>query len=345
MEPISHIDPEHGLLFFRGLNATELAETRRFEDVTFLLVHGHLPTESESIQFRRRLIELRDLGERDIDSILSKIGSIQGSFTFDTQEMLEAKGLRRLAERLDIYRSNHELSALDTMLLFVSMAPVVVATEWRKIHGKIPISSRGTLSHAANLLWMLNETSLNDLDSKDLEACVILHMDDPDNPSLAALERTYRATNSISKATVAALDKHVGPLHHGAGTEAMKMIMEIGGHPQVSNLLAYRLERGEKLFGLGHRIYRTIDPRAKVLREVLKRRGEVDTRWAKRLSNIEEIAELGSKLLLERKGKAVHPNVDLYNAAAYESFGIPYLLNTELFAIARSAGWAAHISE
>ena len=170
-------------------------------------------------------------------------------------------------------------------------------------------------------------------------------MDDPDNPSLAALESTYAASGSISEATVAALDKHVGPLHHGAGAEAMRMIIETEGQPEVSSLLADRLERGEKLFGLGHRIYRTIDPRAKVLRGLLKRRGEVDERWAKRLANIEEIARFGSRLILERKGKVVHPNVDLYNASVYESFGIPYWLNTELFAIARSAGWAAHIYE
>ncbi len=123
----------------------------------------------------------------------------------------------------------------------------------------------------------------------------------------------------------------------------MRLIKEIGGNPQVSNLLAYRLGRGGKIFGLGHRIYRSMDPRAKVLREILKRRGEDDARWTKRLSNIDEIAEVGSSLILEKKGKVVHPNVDLYNAAVYESFGISYLLNTDLFAIARSAGWAAHI--
>ncbi|MFX1603946.1 MAG: citrate/2-methylcitrate synthase, partial [Promethearchaeota archaeon] len=233
----------------------------------------------------------------------------------------------------------------DTMLLFVSNAPIVVAAEWRIRHNKTRIASRDSYRHAANFLWMLNETSLNDLDSKDLDTCLILHMDDPDNPSLAALENTYAATRSISQAIGAALEKHIGPLHHGAGTEAMRMIVEIEGHPEVASLVADRLDRGEKLFGLGHRIYRTIDPRAKVLRELLKRRGEADARWAKRLATIEEIAELGRKWLLERKGKVVHPNVDLYNAAVYDSFGIPYLLNTELFAIARSAGWAAHICE
>jgi len=345
MEPISHIDPDRGILFFRGQNATELAEKARFEDVTFLLVYGRTPSESESMQFRNRLIELREIGEQYIDSALSEIGSIHGSFKADRPKVLETCGLRRLAEKLEICRNNRGLSALDTMLLFVSSAPIVVAGEWRILHGNTRIASRDSYRHAANFLWMLTETSLNDLDSRDLETCLILHMDDPDNPSLAALESTYAATGSISEAIVAALDKHIGPLHHGAGTEAMRMIIEIERDPQVSELLADRLERGEKLFGLGHRIYRTIDPRAKVLREILKRRGEVDAAWAKRLASIEEIAKHGSKLLLERKGKVVHPNVDLYNAAVYESFGIPYSLNTELFAIARSAGWAAHMSK
>ncbi|UCH03907.1 MAG: citrate/2-methylcitrate synthase [Candidatus Thorarchaeota archaeon] len=345
MEPISHIDQDQGILFFRGLKATELAATLRFEDVAFLLVHGRIPSEIESTQFRKRLAELRKIGDQYIGSVLSEIQSHLDSFKADGLEVLETSGLKRLAEKLDTCRNNIGLSAPDTMLLFVSTAPVVVAAEWRIIHGKTRIAPRDSCRHAANFLWMLNETSLNDRDSKDLDSCLILHMDDPDNPSLAALESTYAASGSISKAILAALDKHVGPLHHGAGTEAMRMIIDIEGHPEVSRLLADRLDRGEKLFGLGHRIYRTIDPRAKFLRELLKRRGIVDVRSAKRLASIEEIAELGSKLLLERKGKVVHPNVDLYNAAVYESFEIPYVLNTELFAIARSAGWAAHICE
>ncbi|MFQ5834072.1 MAG: citrate/2-methylcitrate synthase [Candidatus Thorarchaeota archaeon] len=322
-----------------------MARFHSYEDVTHLLVHGHLPTPDESKQFMKRMIELRNIGEQDIDSILSEFGSIQGSFTLDSPEVLVSIGLKRFIEKLDFYKDDHGLSAMDTALLFVSMAPVVVAAEWRKIHGKIPITSRNTLGHSTNFLWMLNETTLDDLAARELETSMILHMDDPDNPSLSALESTYRSTDSVSKATLAALDKHVSTLHHGAGTEAMRMIKEIGGHPQVSNLLEYRLGRGEKIFGLGHRIYRSMDPRAKVLREILKRRGEEDTRWAKRLSDIDEIAEVGSGLILEKKGKAVHPNVDLYNAAVYESFGISYLLNTDLFAIARSAGWAAHILE
>ncbi len=345
MEPISRIDPDQGLLFFRGLNSTELAENTRFEDVTYLLVFGHIPTEPESLEFRRRLAELRRIGDNNVDSILLEVENKQGSFAGDRHGMFKRIGLRRLAERLDVCRNNHGLSSLDSMLLFVSTAPLVVAAEWRKIHGKARIASRDSQRHAANFLWMLNETSLNDSESKNLEACLVLHMDDPDNPSLTALRSTFARTGSVSESTVAALDRHDDPLHHGAGTEAMRMILEVEKHPQVPRLLADRLERGERLFGLGHRIYQTIDPRAKVLREILKTRGEADTRWAKRLSSIEEIAEVGSKLLLERKGKVVHPNVDLYNAAVYESFGIPYVLNTELFAIARSAGWTAHIYE
>jgi citrate synthase len=343
MEPISRIDPNQGILFFRGQIATELAKAAKFEDVAFLLVHGRLPSETESAQFRRKLIELREVAEQYVDLVLSEIPSHHFAVKANRPEVSETSGLRRLAEKLDICKDIHGLSVLDTLLLFVSNAPIVVAAEWRIIQGKTRIAPRDTHRHAANFLWMLNETSLNDRDSQDLDSCLILHMDDPDNPSLAALESTYAATGSISEAIVAALDRHVGPLHHGAGTEAMRMIAKIEGGPQVSSRIADRLERGEKIFGLGHRIYRTIDPRAKFLRELLKRRGIVDARWAKRLASIEEIAELGSKLLLERKGKVVHPNVDLYNAAVYESFGIPYVLNTELFAIARSAGWAAHI--
>ena len=294
MEPISRINQNQGILFFRGHDATELAEKVRFEDVAFLLVYGRNPSETESTQFRERMIELREIGEQYIGPILSEISRHHDSLKVDSQELLAPDGLRRLAEKLDICKDDLGLSALDTLLLFVSTAPIVVAAEWRIRHDKTRIASKDSYRHAANFLWMLNEIALNDLDSKDLDSCLILHMDDPDNPSLAALQSTYAASGSISEAIVAALDEHVGPLHHGAGTEAMRMIVEIEGHPEVSRLLADRLDRGEKLFGLGHRIYRTIDPRAKFLRELLKRRGIIDARGAKRLASIEEIAELGN---------------------------------------------------
>ena len=124
----------------------------------------------------------------------------------------------------------------------------------------------------------------------------------------------------------------------------MQMILDIDNETQVAQYLSNRLRNGELVYGLGHRIYQTLDPRARVLKEILKRRA-CDSEIRKLANRIEIVARIGSELILKEKKKIVHPNVDLYNAAVYYSFGFPYFMNTELFAISRSAGWAAHILE
>ena len=167
-------------------------------------------------------------------------------------------------------------------------------------------------------------------------------MDDPDNPSLMALSRVIADGGSISEGLVQALSKHVDVLHHGAGAESMKSYLEVRNQDSIRDYLRHRLECGNKIFGLGHRIYRGFDPRALVLREMLQRRSlDTDNEWL--IEIIEEVSREGSKLLAELKGIQAHPNVDLYNAATYTTFGFPPDFNTTLFALSRVAGWSAHI--
>jgi citrate synthase len=179
-------------------------------------------------------------------------------------------------------------------------------------------------------------------DLKDFETTLILHMDDPDNPSLSALEREINAGASISEALSSALLIHRDPLHHGAGLRAMMMIEDIANPIMVRAKLLERLDSEQRIFGIGHRIYRTIDPRAVVLRNILKRRAS-GTKHEQLYKLVEKVATVGPSLARERKGLTLYPNVDLYNAAVYTTLGIPAELNTALFAMARTAGWMAHI--
>jgi len=199
------------------------------------------------------------------------------------------------------------------------------------------------LSHAANFLGMVRGITQMDNEVRDLETALILPMDDPDNPSLTSLTQALEKGDE-SDALRAALKAHVGPLHHGAGTLAMAMFEDIQKPDNAKQYLAERLSSGGKIYGLGHRIYRGIDPRAVVLREMLERRTmKTYDEWILHVSDA--VAREGKILLSKDKGIEAFPNIDLYNAAVYFTFGFPTELNTSLFAVSRAAGWMAHILE
>ncbi len=347
IEPISRINPAKGKLYFRGLDATELARARSFEDVTYLLIHGQLPDKKESANFRERMLRHRKLLDEELPPIFKMIGANpdrgQQQIT-DGIDRTEMMGLRPLAKQINHISQKHNLDSLDSVLAFVALCPAVLAAGWRHLSSKPIIPPKDKLNHCHNFLWMMKETDLPNEDQNDLEACFILHMDDPNNPSLDALGKSILAGESLSDSLVAALEHHKDPLHHGAGEAVMKAMIDMGFSENIEAYLSSALDSGDRIYGLGHRIYKTIDPRAIVLRDILKRRANNQATYAL-YYRIEETARIGAELIRQRKNKVVHPNVDLYNAAVYHTFGIPYYMNTELFAVSRAAGWAAHIVE
>ncbi|MFW9808659.1 MAG: citrate/2-methylcitrate synthase [Candidatus Thorarchaeota archaeon] len=316
MEPISEIDPSTNQLYFRGFNAVELARTTDFESVLFLLVNGNLPTS------RQRM------------DLIQRMKSFRGFYTHDI------KSIGNLIDRLGNFRTHSNLDLHDTLLAFVTLCPIIIANQL--VHPKINQQNR-ELNHAANFLRLAKGTALSKQDVIDFQTALILPMDDPDNPSLSALIQSLE-DGDFTNALHAALREHVGPLHHGAGTLAMEMLTEIQKPENAHEYLENRLNSGEKIFGLGHRIYRGIDPRAVILREMLERRVlSTSQEWLMHVSDA--VAKEGRMLLLQKKAIDAFPNIDLYNAAVYSTFGFHPELNTSLFAISRAAGWMAHILE
>ena len=345
--PISRIDSEKGKLYFRDRDATELARTKGFEEVTFLLIYGKLPSKKESVSFKERMLRFRRLLEQELPLILNELGAStdqQDQHIVDNIDRTGMMGLKPLAKRVNRFSKKYELNTLDSLLAFVSLCPVVLAAGWLHLKGKPIVIRNEILGHAHIFYWMLRGNELLPKDERELESCFILHMDDPNNPSLSALEKSIKGGGSLSESLTAALDHHIDPLHHGAGEEVMKAMIDIGYSKNIEAHLSKALKNGSRIYGLGHRKYQTIDPRAVVLREILKRRTENQAAYTL-YYRIEETARIGSELIRQRKNKEVFPNVDLYNAAVYHTFGIPYYLNTELFAVSRAAGWAAHIAE
>jgi citrate synthase len=328
--PISEIDPVRGQLLFRGADATVLAGKESFESVLHLLIHGHLPTKAQLTTLMTSMNKYRYHGPDVLDSQ-------------SREKSNNASLLIALASRLDEYADRWELDTTGSLLFFVSLTPMVIASHWRLAHGEETVSPRIDLGQAANLLRMLGIQADQEL-VRDFQTCLILHMDDPQNPSLSILEKKIKSGASPSDSLVAALNEHSKPLHHGAGWEAFKTISAIHDPSEVADALRERMDRGDRIFGLGHRIYRSIDPRAVVLREILRRR-TVGTPRESLFQVIEAIATEGSQMIMEQKGLTVYPNVDLYNATVYSILGVPAELNTQMFAVSRVCGWTAHILE
>ncbi|MFX1559716.1 MAG: citrate/2-methylcitrate synthase, partial [Promethearchaeota archaeon] len=313
------IDPSINQLFFRGLDATELARSSDFESVLYLLVQGSLPNSNQRGQLVSQMIKLRGLYREEYQS------------------------MEILARNLDIIRDEQGLNLHDTLLTFVTLCPIVIANQFAESQGKKAENPDNDLNHAANFLWMVQGDMPTQTDVADFQTALILPMDDPDNPSLTALLEVLER-GEVSEAILAALKEHVGALHHGAGTEAMMMFQEIQNPERTREHLVERLKSGEKIFGLGHRIYTGIDPRAVILRGILERR-TLNTTDAWLVSVSDEVTKEGGLLLSDYKGIQAFANIDLYNAAVYYTLGFPPELNTSLFAISRSAGWMAHILE
>ncbi len=323
---ISSIDVEQGRLHFRGQDATILAQQRSYESVLHLLVEGRLPTAAQLRTVREEMHRVREMRGNH-------------AVTLGANAATGTDGLKALAASL----GGEDPQLYDTLLSFVTLAPIVVCASWRVKKGLSPISPSPELGHAANILLMMDIKPREGIE-RQFETCLILHMDDPDNPSLSALRDAMTNRRSCSEALQLALDEHAKPLHHAAGTEAYKMLLELTKTGNVSAELQRRIEKGERIFGLGHRIYMTIDPRAVVLRRLLRERAPgMGLDWL--LEAAETVAQEGADLLGRSKGKDFFPNVDLYNAAVYTTFGLPFEFNTDLFAISRVAGWMAHVLE
>ena len=317
-EPISRIDVQSGTLYFRGHSVAELAPNRSYEDVLYLLIKGNLPESKERGLLSQNLASLRN-----VDLTLGAGSSL----------VEVVRGIAATDE-----------SVYQSLLNLIAAIPIDVAQRYRTSHGEHPLPHRTDYGHAANLLWMLTGIEQSPHDIRDFETCLILHMDDPDNPSLGQLLCALERDHSVNGAIAEALRVHGDSLHHGAGSMAASMIHSLAKEEDLHAAISERLERGERLYGLGHRIYRTWDPRAKMLRRMLVSRTiGTDMGWLP--GHVETVAGVGAEILEERKGLKVYPNVDFYNALVYATFGLTIDINTDLFAVSRIAGWAAHALE
>lgn len=328
---IGDVNGEKGELIYQGLNIHDLATNSTFEEVVFLLWNGRLPKRSELDELKKNLAASYELPE-PIDSLIKQ-------FPADADPM---DSLRTAVSALAFYdKESRDLSreaSIRVATRLTARFPTIVAAIDRRRNGLEPIKPKPDLGIATNFLYMLKGEAPDEFDAHVLDVALILQADHELNASTFTARVVAGTLADMYSAVTAALGALSGPLHGGANTAVMKMLLEIGSLDKVEAFVQDALATKKKIMGFGHAVYRTEDPRATHLRRFSKEMGERkgDTKWYEMTAKIEE---------LMKNAKGLLPNVDAYSASTYYMMGIPLDLYTPIFAISRISGWTAHILE
>jgi len=329
---ICYIDGDKGILAYRGIDIHALADNSTFEEVTYLLWFGKLPTRTELQEFNLFLVRERKL-DAQIISLLRQA----------PKHALPMDVLRTIVSSLALFdpeeRANDAGANLRKSIRLTSQLAMIVAAYDRIRKGKPLIEPDRSLSHAGNFLLMLNGELPSETATRALDIALILHADHEWNASTFAARVTAATLSDMHSAITSAIGALKGPLHGGANEAVFAILEDIdrnGADPvdYVKGMLAQKA----KVPGFGHRVYTTEDPRATHLRQMSRDLGysSGQTKWFDYSRRIEEFINAEKKL---------NANVDFYSASTYHTLGIDVDLFTPIFAVSRVAGWTAHVME
>ncbi len=335
---VSFVDGKIGHLEYRGIDIEHLAEHSSFEETAWLLLYGKLPTVAELSGFkhelnhhRRTKFRIRDMmkcfpeSAHPMDSLQASIAALGMFYPFP----------KSLIGKLD------EQTVHQVCVNLIAKMPTLVAAHARMRHGDDPIAPRDDLSHAANFFYMLTGDEPDALIERIMDVALIVHAEHTMNASTFSTLVVASSHADPYTSISAAIGSLSGPLHGGANEDVLNMLDEIGSVEAAEAYLHGKLDRKEKVPGLGHRVYKTKDPRATLLQrlyvELTEKLGSDPTYEI--ASRIEEL----SRQTLGKKG--ICPNVDFYSGIVYRKLGIPTDLFTPIFAVARVTGWLAHWKE
>ncbi|ADW68088.1 citrate synthase [Granulicella tundricola] len=329
---ICWIDGDAGVLSYRGIDIHELASKSTFEETTYLLWNGRLPSGSELKAFSAELAAARVLDPKIIDLLKSVPTSAS------PMEVLRTAVSLASIYDVDEKDSSHDANVRKSFRLTAQIAMIVALFD-RIRKGKEIVEADKSLSHAANFLWMLNGEKPSETATNAFDIALILHADHELNASTFAARVIAATLSDMHSAITGAIGALKGPLHGGANEATMKLLYaidEAGADPveYVRNMFATK----QKISGFGHRVYHTEDPRATHLRRMSGELGAAagNTKWFDMSQKIEAFVKSEKKL---------NANVDFYSASTYTTLGIDIDLFTPIFAISRISGWAAHVIE
>lgn len=325
---ISEVDGQGGRLIYRGGYLIEELFGKSFEEIAHLLYVGHLPSSTELAEFKGKLAARRSLNE---------------------QARAALAGLKRDVDPMDAMRTVVSAQGagpgcpkpdLDQAISLTASGPTAVAAFYRHRQGLAPIEPRPDLGEAANFLYMLDGKEASPDRVRYLESYLVLLADHGLNASTFTARVTCSTGSDLTSSIVAAIGALKGPAHGGAATAAMDMLQEVPGPDAAEQFVIDRLNNHQRLMGFGHRVYRTYDPRARILRE-LAREGNPD--FYAVAFKVEETAL--RELLARHPERPNATNVDYYSAGVLQAAGFPKDFFTCCFAVSRTVGWTAHVLE
>ena len=327
---ICSIDPDAGVLMYRGYDIAELAEHASYEEVAYLLLEGELPSGDELDTFAEQLAAARELPPA-VTTIVD--GNAMDASPMETlRTAVSALSFSDPAEAAIDRASEHRKA-----VALIAQLPTIIARYERRRRGEPAVSPDPSLGYAENFLTMLRGEAPTAEEARAFEIAMILHAEHEMNASTFTA-RVVAGTNAdMHSAIVAALCALKGPLHGGANVAAMAMLEELGSAASVAEGIHARLEAKQPLYGFGHPLYRAMDPRAPILRRLSEQFAD-DAQ-----PNLLELAATAEREAHEQKG--LWPNVDLYSGVLYRYLGIPTDLFIPLFEMSRVAGQAAHVLE
>jgi len=323
---ICFIDGVQGRLLYRGYDIVDLAPKSTYEETTFLLWNGHLPTASELHDFSSDLTEKRALP----DGVMSVMSGLPSNC-----DAMDA--LRVGVASLGIYDDPMYPSQEKAQSIAAKMATLVAAIHRLK-HNQEALAPRDDLGYAANLLYMVTGERPHKDDERLMDALLILHADHELNASTFTARVIASTLSDVYSAVTGAVGALKGPLHGGANEKVVEMTIEIGTPENAESYVDAMLAKRQKIMGFGHRVYKTMDPRAAILKDMAQHftKSEKEKKVFQILEKTEEMMETWKNL---------YPNVDLYSGLALNHVGIPSYLFTPVFAVGRTPGWLAHVLE
>ena len=329
---LSDVLGEKGQLIYAGYDINELAGKVTYEEIVHLLWHGHLPSRKELTDLERNLRSRRELPRGVVDFLL---GAPKKANPMDViRTAVSMLGLYDTELEEDINVDKNRIRALH----ITAKIGVIAAYFHRARHGESLPPVRQDLGEAAHFLYLLNGEEPKPEAVKTLDVAFVLHADHGMNASTFSARVTVATLTDMYSAITSAIGTLKGPLHGGANEGVIHMLEEIGSEDRVDAYVEDQLAQKKKIMGIGHRVYKVLDPRAPHLREMAIRLTEElgDAKWIR-------MSERIAALMKEKKG--LNANVDFYSATVYYSLGIPTDMFTPVFAVARTAGWTGHVLE
>jgi citrate synthase len=332
---ICYIDTENSQLYYRGYSIDDLTNNSSFEEVSYLLMNGELPTK---FQLESYLSELRNS--------YSVPAPVVDWMRRLPKNALPMDVLRTCVSMLSLYDTNPSDNSLEANkkrgYRILGVMPALLATFSRLRRGLDPVEPKKNLSLAHNFLYMLKGSVPDEYDVTVMDKAMILHAEHEMNASTFSCVVTTSTLSDMYSAVTAGIATLKGPLHGGANEASLRFIQSVGSPEKAEEAVDKVLQTKQRIMGFGHRVYKNFDPRYKILKRVAEKMIDRKESSKQLFLTAEAVEQAALKRLSSSK---IFPNVDFYSGTVFNALGVETDMFTPVFAMSRTAGWAAHALE